>query len=274
MTITDSTLKAGARQPYRFYKPSVTTEGAGTFHSLWKAAGYPAPATTSPPAATAGSGYVPTRATLGCFGQTNAAGGNELRANGFVAKSTVAGSLIIYDRLWHCSGFGTVSTSAQAVTTPGALTAGRLRGASDYSDVELWLEVYTAPGATTATWTVVANDGAGASRSYTYAHPANAETVGQMMPVVPQVAAAAGIQQVTSFTASVSSGTAGDIGITLLRPILEIDMSLINNSSFRGALDLSLAKVADDACLCMMVMCSATSTGIISGGFGLSEVTP
>lgn len=273
MAITDSTLKAGARAPYRFWKPSMTTEGAGTWQSLWKANGNPIAGAT-PPAASAGSGYVPTRSTTGAVGQVNAAGGNELRAVSLSARGTVAGSLVIYDRLWACSGLGTVSTSTQNVTTPGTLTSGRLRSTGDFTDVEMWLEVYTAPGATTATWTVVATDGGGGSRSYTYTHPANAETVGQMMPLVVPSGAAAGVQQVTSFTASASSGTTGDIGVTLLRPIAEIDLALINTASFRGALDLALANVAGDACIAFMVQCTATTSGLIAGLLGLSEVTP
>lgn len=273
MAITDSTLKAGARPPYRFWKPSMTTEGASTWQSLWKANGNPVAGAT-PPAYSSGSGYVPTRSTTGALGQANAAGGNELRAIGLSARPTVQGSLILYDRLWTCSGFLTNTTSTQSVSSPGSLTSGRLRAVGDYTDVEMWLEVYTAPGATGATWTIVANDGGGGSRSYTYTHPANAETAGQMMPVTVPSGAAAGVQQVTSFAASISSGTAGDIGVTLLRPIAEIDLALINTPSFRGALDLALAKVADDACLAFMVQCTTTTSGFISGLLGLSEITP
>lgn len=273
MAINDSTLKAGARRPYRFNKISIGAEGAGTFSSLWKVAGNPL-AGSNPPAYTVGSGYIPTRATAGSIGQINAASGNELRMNGFYVRGTTSGSLILYDRLWACSGFVTNSTALQTVTTPGTLTAGRLRDTGDYGDIEMWLEVYTAPGATTATWTIHALDGAGVDRTYTYTHPANAESVSQMMSPIPPVGATDGFQQVVSFQASVSSGTAGDIGITLVRPIAEIDIALINVQSFRGGLDLSLAKVSDDAALAMMFQCTTTNTGVLFGGFGLSEVTP
>lgn len=275
MTITESTLLAGARPQYQLNKVTVTNEGVGTWHSLWKVAGRPT-AGSNPPAFGAGSGYIPTNATTGAIGQVNAAGGNELRAIALEANSTVAGKLIIYDRLWACSGFGTVITTAQNVTTPGTLTSGRLQAAGDYSDVEAWLEVYTAPGASTATWTVTALDGAAASRAYTYTHPANAETVGQMMPLVPPSAAAAGIQQITSFQASATSGTAGDIGITLMRRIAVLNMpgTIASMGGFKGALDLALARVRDDACLAAMVHCAGATTGIITADFGLSEVTP
>ena len=277
MAITESTLLAGARPAYDLYKASATAEGAGTWHSLWKTAGLPAAGAT-PPAYTAGSGYIPTRATTGALGQANAGSGNELRAIALDASAATAGKLIVYDRLWACSGLATNTTSTQTVTTPGSLTAGRLRdGSADYSDLEIWLEVYTAPGATGATWTVTYVDGAGGgSKTATYTHPANAESVGQMMPVIPVTAGspAAGVQSITSFACSVSSGTAGDIGITIVRRLAALEAPLVNVGNFKGALDLSLARVCDDACLAMMVQCSTTNTGIWSGSLGLSEVTP
>lgn len=274
MTITMDTLLAGARPKETIQKASATSEGAGTFHSLWKVAGSPI-AGANPPAISAGSGYVPTSATTGAMGQVNAAGGNELRMTNLEVSGSTAGKLIIYDRLWACSGLVTNITTLQSITTPGTVPTGRLPSGPDYSDVEVWLEVYTAPGATGATWTVNVTDGGGTARARTYTHPANAESVGQMMRVGPLVGEnAAGCQGAVSFQCSVSSGTAGNIGITLLRRIASIDMAIINTGQFRGALDLNLPRVRDDACLAMMVQCTTTNTGLILGDLGLSEVTP
>ncbi len=275
MAITEASLLAGARAPLWIYKPSATAEGAGTWQSLWKTAGVPA-AGANPPAYTAGSGYVPTRATTGALGQANAQSGNELRCLGLGLVAATAGTIVIYDRLWACSGFTTNITTLQSVTTPGSLTAGRLvDGSADYSDVELFLEVYGAPGASTATWTITYLDGAGASRTGTYTHPANAESVGQMMPLTAFPAThTQGVQQLTSFQASVTSGSAGDIGVTLLRRIATISPSTVNSEAFKGSLDLYLNRVRDDACLAVMVNCSTTSTGIVQANLGLSDVTP
>lgn len=274
MTITLHTLAAGAQPINRIIKPSATSEGAGLNHSLWALVGQPTNGAT-PPAFGAGSGYVPTRATTGAIGQPNAAGGNELRAIAAGAVGTVAGTLTIYDRLWACSGFGTVVTTAQDVVTGGAITTGRLRdGTSDYSDLELWGEVYTAPGATGATWTVQCPDGGGTDRAWTYTHPANAESVGQMFRFSPPAGSAAGCRVPTRFTASVSSGTAGNIGLTVLRRICDIPIALTNVAAPMAALDLGLARIRDDACLAMMVQCTATTTGLIIASLALSDVTP
>jgi hypothetical protein len=270
MAITLDTIAAAMpTREYSIHKPSATTEGAGTFHSLWKVAGIPA-AGANPPLFSAGAGYIPTRATVGSLGQANPAA--NLYLGNVNMSAAVAGTLIIYDRLWACSGFGTVVTTAQNVVTPGTLTAGRDPFTGD--DVEMWLEVYTAPGGTAATWTVVALDGSGVSRSYTYAHPANAETVGQMMPVVPPAAASQGVQQVTSFTASLSSGTAGDIGVTLMRRLAVVPFVAANIGVALDAFALGLPEVFDDACLAMMVQCTATTSGLFLGSIALPELTP
>lgn len=279
MAITQSTIYAGLRQPYRVLKASQTAEGAGTFHSLWKAAGNPT-AGANPPLFSAGSGYVPTRATTGAVGQANAAGGNQLRlASITTPNTTTAGMLIVYDRLWHCSGLGTVVTTLQSVTTPGTLPSGRLRdGVSDDSDVEMFLEVYTAPGATGANWTIVAPDGGGTNRNYVYAHPANAESVGQMIPLsnlAPAGSVAGHSGPPVSFQASVSSGTAGDVGITMLRRIAEIPVLLANVGGLpEGPMETQLSRIYDDACLALAVQCSATSTGLWTASLGLTEITP
>lgn len=273
MTITVDAVLAGARPKYGFYKASQTTEGAGTFHSLWKAAGLPAAGAT-PPAYTT-SGYVPTRATTGALGQANSA--QQARLIGVEAETTVAGTLIVYDRLWACSGLTTNAITTLSITSPDTLPTGRLRdGSSDYADVEPWLEVYTAPGATASTWTLTYVDGAGGTgKTATYAHPANAETVGQMIPfVMPGSGADAGIQQVTSLAFSAASGTAGNVGITLLRRLATIPLPLVNVASAKTAVDLALERVRDDACLALMVMCTTTTSGIILGSIGLSDVTP
>jgi hypothetical protein len=197
---------------------------------------------------------------------TNPVSGNSYLAKLAAAGSTV-GTLILYDRIWCCSGFGTVVTTAQNVTTPGTIASRDANGAALGAGVELWGEVYTAPGATGATWTVsYTNQGGTAGQSATYTHPANAESVGQMFPFT-LASGDTGVRAVASLTCSISSGTAGDIGITLLRRIAEIPIAVVNVG---GAVDLvssGLPRIYDSSCLAMMVMCSATNTGNILGTF-------
>jgi len=270
MAITDlNGLIAGMLAPYPIFKPSATSEGTGTWHSLWKVAGAPE-AGANPPLFSAGSGYVPNNTTLGCLPFTNPVGGNTHLAKSAIAGGTV-GTLIVYDRLWACSGFGTVITTAQNVTTPGTTPSRDRNGAALGAGVELWGEVYTAPGATAATWTVSYTDQDGnTGQSATYAHPANAESVGQMFRF-NLAAGDTGVRAVASFTASVSSGTAGDIGITLVRRIAEIPIMVANVAQLFDAVALGLPRIYDSSCLALMVQCSTTNTGPIQGSLALAQ---
>lgn len=274
--ITDeSTLIKGLRTapPNRtFNKASATAEGAGTWHSLWKLAGYPG-AGANPPLFSAGSGYTPTKATTGAFPFTNAAVNGDLALLKLAATGVTAGTLIAYDRLWACSGFGTVVTTAQTIVTPGALPTGR--DPNNGLDVEPWLEIYTAPGATTATWTVTGTDGNGtAARTWAYTHPANAESIGQMVPLMPggaSPAAVSTIRQATQFQASATSGTAGDVGLTLMRRLASVPLNAANIGATLDALLVGLPTVYNDACIALMVQCSATNTGFLLGEFAVGE---
>lgn len=266
---TQDGLVAGLVNGQRFtlMKASQTAEGAGTWHSLWKAAGQP-PAGASPPAFTAGSGYSPTRTTLGAFPFANPTN------NAYVGRVGLAGAtlgtLIIYDRLWACSGFLWNTASTQTVTTPGSLPSGR--DPNNGADVEPWLEVYTAPGATAATVTMTGTDADGnTGRTWTYAHPANAESVGQMMPMQIGTASKLGCRAVASLALSISTGTAGDVGVTLLRRLAEIPITSVNIAQVLDAFALGMPEVYDDAALAMMVQCTTTNTGQLLGLLSLAK---
>lgn len=253
-------------------KQSQTAEGAGAWHSLWKAVGQP-PAGANPPLFSAGSGYVPTNATTGALPMVNASAGNTLRALFATLNSSTAGTLILADRVWACSGFGTVITTSQAVTTPGTVTRDG-DGAALGVGCEVWGEVYTAPGATAATWTVGGIDSAGTTgRTWTYAHPANAESVGQMYPFFPGGATpgAMHVRQVNSFIASATSGTAGDVGITVIRRLAQIPLASANLATVLDAITLAMPRLYDASCPFLMVQCSSTNTGLVLGNLTLGQ---
>ena len=251
---------AGMRAPFPLFRASMTAEGAGTFQSLWKGTGMPGSG-ANPPLFSAGSGYVPDDTTAGAITFVN-------NLQTYLGRLAIAGPttgmLTLYDRVWACSGFGTVVTTAQNVTTP--LLPGRQGG--NYVGVEAWGEVYTAPRATGANWTLAYTDELGNASTSVYAHPANAETVGQMFPF-PLAPGDRGVQSVQSLTCSVSSGTAGDIGVTLMRRIAEIQIT--PGGLVLDAFGVGLPPIPDDACLAMMVLCSTTSTGSIIGSLSLTQ---
>lgn len=264
MTITtlDGAI-AGLQPPAAFYKASATSEGAGTFHSLFLVAGQPGAGST-PPAYTAGSGYTCSNSTAGAIPFTNPSSG-ETELFKLAAAGSTLGSLIVYDRLWTCSGLTTAAAATLNITTPGALPSRDAGGTTDGVGVELWGEVYTAPGATGATWTCTYTNSAGTgSKTATYTHPANAESVGQMFRFT-LAAGDVGVRSVQSFTTSGTSGTAGSIGITLLRRLAILPFTAANVAQVLDMGALGMPRLYDGTCLALMVLCSATNTGVITG---------
>lgn len=266
---SDLAAALAAGIPGSINKASMTSKGAGLWQSLWKATGAPLPG-VSPPAYTVGSGYVPTKASAGAFSFGNPTSPALSYLAQMRASSTVIGSLWIVDRMWACSGFSGTVLGPTSVTTPGNLPSGR--DPNTGLDVEPWFEIYGSPGTTTATFTLTGTDGLGAtSKTWTYTHPASAEAVGQMMPCYPGTATCLGMQQLTSLTLSASTLTAGNIGVTLLRRLVEIPMNPIYITSVLDAIGCGLPRIYDDACLQLMLMCSAATTGAIIGGILIGQ---
>lgn len=270
MTITTiDELIAGFREVRGFHKLLATAEGAGTFHSLWKVGGYPG-AGSNPPAYSSGSGYACSSATDGALPYTDPTGGDSGYLTRFLCGTPSVSTIVLYDRLWTCSGLVTNTGSTQTITTPGALPARDVNGLTDGDGVELWGEVYTAPGASGATWTVNYKDQDNNNGAATYAHPANAEAVGQMFPFV-MAAGDVGVRSVVDFTCSVTSGTAGDIGLTLLRRVAEIPIGLIGTSPMLGPLATGMPVIYDGSCLALFIHASTTTVGPISGAYGFAH---
>lgn len=260
---TYSSCIAGAMPEINFYKASATAKGAASWQSLWTTAGFPAAGST-PAAYTAGSGYTPTSATTGALRYTNPTSGNSKITNLWVSGST-SGTLIIYDRLWSCSGMsGTVAT-AQAVTTPGAIT----RYTSDYPGVEAWLEVYSALGSTATTATLTYTNQSGTPSQSGTAAVVASMVVGQMIPFT-LATGDTGVQQVTSVTLAATTGTTGSFGVTLLRRLAEVPI-VVATKTCVDLLSLGVPTIQDNACLAFAIQATATSTGIIMGGLTYSQ---
>lgn len=265
ITTMDQLLQAMPGQHRHFQKVSLASEGAGLYHSLWTALGLPGAGTT-PVAFGVGSGYIVDRATPGALNYVNAGAGLQNYLARFQAACSVIGTLILYDRLWTCSGLITTGGTppvTQTIVTPDSVA----RGGTD--DIELWLEVYGAPGSTGAIWTVSYTDVVnGVGRTATYTHPANAESVNQLMPLALQ-AGDTSVTAVASFTYSASSGINGNVGITLLRRIAEIPIMVANSGQILDSFGVGLPALPDDACLALAVFCSTTATGTLLGALDI-----
>lgn len=241
-------------------KASLANAVAGQFFSLWQSAGVPGAGATPSTAA------VPTKATTGAFGFNN----QTAPATSYIGwlatlASNNATNLEIHDRLAHMGGLSGIVTTAQGAlslvtTDPGADRIGD----SNYSDVQWWLEIYTALGATAVNATVNVTYDDNSTGNLAAIALGGTPRAGRLYPLVSAVAGRF-IKAVNSVTLSASTLTAGNFGITATRPRTSISMPLANKTEPFDWSQLGFPTIPNDSCLMMLMCCSTTTTGTIRG---------
>jgi hypothetical protein len=270
LNIDDATDKCsggnnGNPQGFFLYKHDLLDGGVtpGTasnqyFQSLWQFVGVPSHGVAP------GAAAIPTRATAGALQQVDASGGRTLYLCFFgMQLLTSTGPLYIADRLGHMSGLSGTVTTAQAVN----VSAGRYTGAES-ADNEIWLEIYTAVGATARTITASYTNQAGTAGQTTPAVAFGGVTAdeAQRFMRLPMQPGDFGVQSVESVTLSASTGTAGDFGVTLVRTLGVASINVTRHATQRNYLgpDFPPVPVKADACLFFYGAPTATSASSIN----------
>ena len=241
------------------FAPSATNVAAG-FVNLQRAVVTSTGQMAVPAAASAG-GTLHSAGQAGFGNLPDPVGG----ASRYLAQSAftfaTAGSLWFYDRVWSCSGFSGIVATAQAVTSFPVLTRPDANG----TGLEIWIECYTATGATAANITVqYTNSDSVAGRStVSTAHitsmPAN------RMYRVPLQAGDTGVKSIQSVTLSGTTGTAGSFGVTLMRKIAVTGSAVTNIPVMNDFAALGLPLVQNGTALNAIHQGTTTSSGIILG---------
>lgn len=249
-------------------KASIASQAAGTFVSLWRAAGQP------------GQGAIPAAAAVcdntltGAMGFTQqVAPATSYGAWANAVCSNSAMTLEVHDRLMHMGGLNGTLTTAQTVNLDvnANLASGNLdkrKGDSNFSDIQWWLEWYTATGSTavTATVSVTYNDGTSGTLSAALAATRPASFMLPLNGLIPAAAAGKYIRDVDSVQLSATTGTAGSFGVTATRPRMTMPLPLANKMEVFDWAALGLPEVANSSCLFPIVLTSTTSTGTVRGG--------
>lgn len=135
-------------------KASIASQTGGSYASLWRATGQP------------GQGAVPTSVAVCDNSLTGALQYTQQTspATSYIgileaACTNASSTLELHDRLVHMGGLSGTVTTAQTVgiDLDSLLATSNLdtrKGDSNYSDVQWWIEWYTATGATAVTVTV------------------------------------------------------------------------------------------------------------------------
>lgn len=250
-------------------KASIGSQAAGTFVSLWRATGQP------------GQGAVPSAAAVCDHTLTGAVGFAQQ-----VAPATTYGAYLdaafgnammtleIHDRLMHMGGLsGTVTTAQTANLDVDAnlatMNLSARKGDANYSDIQWWLEWYTATGATAVTATVNVTYNDGTSGDLTGASLAATRPASFMLPLnglIPAAASGKYIRDVNTVLLSGTTGTAGSFGVTATRPRMVITSPIANYKSVSDWAALGLPEIFNSSCLFPIVLTSTTSSGAVRGG--------
>jgi hypothetical protein len=250
-------------------KASLANAAAGQLFSLWRATGQPAqgaiPGTT--PA-------LCTSALAGAFGLTNqTAPVTSYLAWLSIATANNGPGIAFHDRIAHSGGLVLNVTTLQSITglnlTAGGLNppAARL-GASDYSDVQWFLEVYADGGATASNATVNVTFDDGTSANLNVIAVGGTLRAGRMIALTPFIQVANQgryIRGINSVQLSASTGTAGNFGFTCTRQRTEISTNVANKTEVFSWAMLGLPEIPNDSCIQMVMSCITTTTGTVRG---------
>ena len=248
-------------------KASIASQGAGTFVSLWRATGQPGQG------AIPGAAAVCNNTTVGGVGFTQ----QTLPATSYgayfeAATGNASMTVEMHDRLAHMGGLVGNLASAQTVNIDlNSLSADNLverKGDSNYSDVQWWLEWYTATGSTavTATVAVTYNDATTGTLSVALAATRPASLMIPLNGLIPAAGAGKYIRAITTVTLSATTATAGSFGVTATRPRLAIGTPIANYKVTADWAALGLPEILNGSCLFPVVLTSTTSSGTVRGG--------
>lgn len=272
MTITsrDQLIDAMGNSSSRFIldKASIASQ-AGSYVSMWRATGQP------------GQGAVPTTAAVCTTALTGAmvfaqqtAPATSYGAYMEVVTSNSAMTVEIHDRIAHMGGLSGTLTTAQTVgiDLSTLLSTSNVKariGDANYSDVQWWLEWYTATGATAATATVAVTYDDGTSGNLTALSLAATRPASFMVSLnalIPAASSGRYIRAVNTVTLSVTTGTAGSFGVTATRIRMASMCPVANLKTISNWADLGFPEIGNSACLFPVVLTSTTSSGTLRGG--------
>jgi hypothetical protein len=260
---TQAQLDAAFDRATRIYfnKAGFST-GLGWYGASFRTNYTPAPAAAP---ATA-SGQTLSRLSVGALPIPAPSGTTYLAA--YEGVSSTAGAWLLSDRLVETGALSSIVTTAQTVNS--VALPSRATGADD---VELWIEVYTALGAT-ASPTVTASytnhlGVSGRTATLVGGFPASAPANRTFqMSLQSGDTSVASVQSVTTTT---SSGTAGAFGIVLRRSFNFGNVYIPNIGWSQTYAETDLQIIPDDACMELYVLSNSASSGQLLGSITLIQ---
>jgi hypothetical protein len=250
---------AGMQYPRTFAKAVTGTMVAGRPHSLFYLAGAPGAAVAN----TAGLSGAALTTYAGQIPFTNPVLGNTYLAR-FQGQATIAGTLVLADRLWHNSGLVVTTTTAQTITS-AAFPARDVAGTINGDGVRIGLEVSTATGAGAATPTIsYTNQAAAAGKAGAMEVAYAASSIAGTFYPFTLAAGDTGVKSVESCTLGVSM-TSGTIHLVAYRELARLELTSANIPNAIDALTSGFPRLFNDTVPFIFFIPSTTTTSNISG---------
>jgi hypothetical protein len=250
---------AGMQPPVFFSKALTGTMVAGRPHSLFYLAGVPGAGSAPSPGI---DGEVLTSVT-GQLPFTNPVSGNTYLSR-MVGRATIAGVLMLCDRLWQNSGYTITSTDEQT-STADQIPARDMNGTNNGAGVFAAVEVSGATGAGTPTLTLKYTDqGGNADAVATNMVATVASSIAGTFYPIGLAAGDTGIQKVQSLTLS-ATWTSGTIHVVLYRIIAALELTLAHVPTALDVLSSGFPRIYDNTCPFLVFWPSTTTTSNISG---------
>jgi len=240
---------------------------AGRPSSLWGYDGLPGAG-----AMTSTAPNIPTNATSGALGQTSPGGTRQQWLTQAWGSGLVAGTLMLYDRLFWQSNLSGTSTGAQ--TAQGVGTTPLTRYTDGLGNIA-WVEIYSQIGTTGTTVTASYTNQAGTSGRTTTAVTIGGTGFREQTRVImlPLQSGDTGVQNVNTMTLLASTGTAGLIGVTVAHPLALMTIGQAGGSGWRDFTTglPGIPEIKTAACLSLLWFPSTTTSPEIFGGLSLVE---
>lgn len=265
---TESQIIAGELPAAEFSKATGTLEAIGILHSTFYNAGTPG-AASAPTHGLAGAALT---SIGGQFPLPAPVAGREIAVTGFLASSSVVGTAMLMDRLWHNSGINTAITTSQTINSaawPARCWDYALNGwDTDGDGINVAAEVSTlTTNAAVVVVTVSYTNSAGVSgRTGTITMPATAQ-VGTFVPMVMQ-AGDRGVRSIQSITQAAAIG--GTYHLVAYRRICSA-RCLIANLPGQAAERRIKAPLADNSVPFLVWLPTATTALTIAGEITYSQ---
>jgi hypothetical protein len=255
--ITDySTYAAKVNSPYQIeyeQKSSITTV-QGRMYSLWT--------TAQDAGAVPTASAVPTNATAGTFKQFDSATGQWLAFSAFDLGNS--GCIIVADRLVHQGGLSGTVIGSQVTNLPTSALTRYTSGSGVMAAIEIYTQI-GATGTTVACSGVFSDGTTGFSTQTTIGNTGFREASRFIILSLPP--GKTGWKQITSVALASTTGTAGNFGVTLFKPLTMIfdyspGVQYVYDSVIGGG--ANMPPIPNTSALFLLAISNTTASGVVT----------